>query len=60
MMQWLMANGSDLDMQFHSGVLVVIASRRPWTEMEALATRVLDFTDQFPRLVWSSYRTGES
>ncbi len=60
MMQWLMANGFDLDMQFHSGVLAVIASRRPWTEMEGLATRVLDFTDQFPRLVWSSYGKSES
>jgi hypothetical protein len=55
MMEWLMANASDLDIQIEPGELVVIASRLPWTEMEALAVRTLTFIEQFPRLVWSSY-----
>ncbi len=55
MMEWLMANASDLDIQLEPGELVVITSRLPWTEMEALAARTHGFIDRFPRLVWSSY-----
>ena len=55
MMEWLMANASDLDIQIEPGVLVVIVSRLPWTEMEALAVRTHTFIERFPRLVWSSY-----
>ena len=55
MMEWLMANAIDLDIQLEPGDLVVITRRLPWTEMEALASRVHGFIDQFPRLVWSSY-----
>ncbi|HEY5652033.1 MAG TPA: DUF3137 domain-containing protein [Acidimicrobiia bacterium] len=60
MMQWLMTNAADLDIQFEPGSLVVITKRRQWTEMESLAARVLDFTERFPRLVWSSYGTDGS
>jgi hypothetical protein len=55
MMEWLMTNASDLDIQIEPGDLVVITRRLPWTDMEALAVRVLGFVEQFPKLVWSSY-----
>jgi hypothetical protein len=60
MMEWLMTNAGDLDIEFDGSTLVVVTKRRDWTEMEALASRVLDFTEQFPRLVWSSYGASGS
>lgn len=60
MMEWLMANASDLDIQLEPGALVVITRRRPWNEMETLAVRIHGFIDQFPRLVWSSYGAAGS
>jgi hypothetical protein len=60
MMEWLMANAGDLDIQLDGSTIVVVTTRRPWTEMEVLASRVLDFTEQFPRLVWSSYGASGS
>jgi hypothetical protein len=59
MMEWLTANAFDLDIQLEPGELVVITSRLPWTEMEALAVRTHRFIEQFPRLVWSSYGVSE-
>lgn len=60
MMEWLMAHASDLDIQFEPGELVVLTRRLPWTEMEALAGRVHDFIERFPRLVWASYGVSGS
>ena len=55
MMEWLQANGQDLDLQFEHTALVAIARRRPWIEMDEILDRVIEFVARFPRLVWIEY-----
>lgn len=55
MMEWLQSNAKDLDLQFEQGTLVAIARRRPWSDMNEMLDRVVEFIARFPRLVWTEY-----
>lgn len=48
LIDWLLAEGRELDIQIAGSDLVVIAERRPWARMEALAETVVELRRHMP------------